>query len=129
MDFSDIFTDDILKTLFPEDRANEFFDALYGDVEEGVYDITLAFNGHNSAENTLEFALNLTERPGKCLACNLTYGLPEVFSRHPIINIAGVVEKVGELLGDKASCGEWTLGSTQNISRQQYAVPLTIKLQ
>ncbi len=127
-DFNKIFTDETLKDLFPIDRANEFFDALYGDVEEGVYDITLGFNGHNTSENTLEFALNLSERPGKCLACNLTYGLPEVFSRHPIINVAGVVSKVDELLGDSASCGDWSLGSTQTISRTLYAVPLTIRL-
>lgn len=128
VDFTDIFTDNVLGKIFPADRADEFFEALYGDIEEGVYDISLSFTGHNSSENTLEFALNLSERPGKCLACHLTYGLPEVFSRHPIINISGVVEKANELLGDKGECGEWELGSTQTISKTMYAVPLKIKL-
>jgi len=127
-DFAHLFTDEKLQELFPPDRANDFFEALYGDVEEGVYDINLAFTDFNASEKTLEFALNLTERPGKCLACHLTYGLPEVFSRHPIINISGVVDKVNELLGDNGECGEWSLGSTQTISRKMYAVPLTIHL-
>ena len=127
-DFKNIFTDDLLNELFPAGRANEFFEALYGDVEEGVYDIALAFKGYNASANTLEFALNLSERPDKCLACHLTYGLPEVFSRHPIINISGVVENINNALGDQAECGEWSLGSTERISQKMYAVPLTINL-
>ncbi|MBU4504034.1 MAG: pancreas/duodenum homeobox protein 1, partial [Proteobacteria bacterium] len=70
----DIFTYDVLKKLFPEERADMFFDALLGDVNEGAYDISLAFNGHNDGE--LQFELQLRPRPGRCLACNLTYGLP-----------------------------------------------------
>ncbi|MBU0481178.1 MAG: pancreas/duodenum homeobox protein 1 [Proteobacteria bacterium] len=128
INFNDLFTADILQELFPSERADEFFEALYGDVDEGVYDIALGFNGHSAETNTLEFSLNLSERPDKCLACNVTYGLPEVFSRHPIINVAGVVKKINELLGGKAKCGEWDLGSTRRISNKLYAVPLTIKL-
>ena len=126
--FQEIFTDSILQELLPSERANDFFEALYGDIEEGSYDISLAYNGLSSDQKSLQFLLNLSERPGKCLACHLTHGLPEVFSRHPIINIAGMVEKIDAQLGDKASCGEWHLGSTQTISRQLYAVPLIIEL-
>ena len=126
--FKEIFTDSALQELFPADRADDFFGALYGDVEEGAYDISLSFAEHNQVSNSLHFNLNLTERPGKCLACHLTYGLPEVFSRHPIINIAGVVNSIDELLGEKASCGEWHLDPTQTVSRNLYAVPLTISL-
>ena len=126
--FQEIFTDNTLQELFPADRANDFFEALYGDVEEGVYDISLSFGGHDQDSNTLHFNLNLTERPGKCLACHLTYGLPEVFSRHPIIDIAGIVEKVDALLGEKATCGEWHLDPTQTVSRNLFAVPLIISL-
>ncbi|MEN8135742.1 MAG: pancreas/duodenum homeobox protein 1 [Thermodesulfobacteriota bacterium] len=126
--FQEIFTDSVLNELFPSGRANDFFEALYGDIEEGSYDISLAYQGLSSDQKSLQFLLNLSERPGKCLACHLTHGLPEVFSRHPIINVRGIVGKIDEQLGDKASCGEWHLDSTKTISRQLYAVPLIIKL-
>ena len=126
--FQEIFTAETLSDLFPTTRANDFFEALYGDVEEGVYDIELAYEGFSSSENTLQFLLNLSERPGKCLACHLTYGLPEVFSRHPIINVAGVVAEINKLLGDQANCGAWKLEPTRTISRNLYAVPLTIEI-
>jgi len=80
--FDGIFTQDVLKKLFPEDRADQFFDALFGDAEEGAYDISLEFKGQS--QNKLEFEFHLKQRPGKCLACNLTYGLPQVFSRHGV---------------------------------------------
>ena len=126
--YQEIFTDTVLNELFPSERANDFFEALYGDIEEGSYDISLAYEGFIPDQKALRFQLNLSERPGKCLACHLTHGLPEVFSRHPIINVGGVVKKIDEQLGDKASCGEWHLDSTQTISRQLYAVPLIIEL-
>jgi hypothetical protein len=126
--FQEIFTDSVLNELFPSGRADDFFEALYGDVEEGSYDISLAYQGLSSDRKHLRFLLNLNERPGKCLACHLTHGLPEVFSRHPIINVGGVVKKIDEQLGDKASCGKWHLDSTETISRQLYAVPLIIEL-
>lgn len=124
--YQEIFKDNTLQELFPATRANDFFDALYGDVEEGVYDISLSFEGHDG--DNLHFNLNLTERPGKCLACHLTYGLPEVFSRHPIINLSGMVEKIDELLGESVSCGEWHLEPTKTVASNLYAVPLTISL-
>ena len=126
--YQELFTDSILKDLFPGARADDFFEALYGDIEEGAYDISLAYEGVIPGQKALQFMLNLSERPGKCLACHLTHGLPEVFSRHPLINIAGVVEKIDGLLGDKASCRKWHLDATQTISRKVYAVPLTIEL-
>ncbi len=126
--FHEIFSDSVLQELFPASRANDFFEALYGDVDEGAYDISLTFDNYDKAGNTLHFNLNLTERPGKCLACHLTFGLPEVFSRHPVINIAGMVEKVDELLGEKATCGDWHLAPTQTTSRKLYSVPLIISL-
>ena len=101
----EIFTQETLQTLFPADRANAFFDALFGDAEEGAYDIRLVYQGH--AANTLTLALELHERPGKCLACNLTYGLPEVFSRHPVINLKGLTAEIDTLLGEKATCTGW----------------------
>ncbi|HIJ91395.1 MAG: pancreas/duodenum homeobox protein 1 [Desulfobulbaceae bacterium] len=122
----DIFTPETLQNLFPADRANAFFDALFGDAEEGAYDIRLAFKGQ--AANTLTFGLELHERPGRCLACNLTYGLPEVFSRHPVINLKGLTTEIDALLGDKATCTDWKLGTTQTVSKKLHVIPLMINL-
>ena len=49
--FDTLFSPDVLKQLFPKDRSDQFFDALYGDTEEGAYDISLEFIG--SRENRL----------------------------------------------------------------------------
>ena len=37
-----IFSPTTLATLFPPERSNEFFDALFGDADEGAYDIALS---------------------------------------------------------------------------------------
>jgi len=110
------FDEQTLQNLFPKERADQFFDALFGDASEGAYDIKLVFVGAD--RDKLQFALHLEQRPGCCLVCNLTYGLPEVFSRHPIINIAGLVKEVDELLGDMADCGDWKLQNTNSVSRR-----------
>lgn len=122
----DLFTRETLQTLFPPDRADAFFAALFGDAEEGAYDIRLAFQGQ--AANTLTFALELHERPGRCLACNLTYGLPEVFSRHPVINLKGLMAEIDALLADRATCTGWKLGTTQTVSKKLHVIPLLINL-
>ncbi|MBU0674876.1 MAG: pancreas/duodenum homeobox protein 1 [Proteobacteria bacterium] len=126
--YSEIFSEPTLAELFPAETSNAFFEALYGDPDEGVYDINLMFRDYSPGNQTLNFALTLNERPGKCLACKLTYGLPEVFSRHPIINIKGLVEKICAILPQGTTCGEWQLGSTQQLNRRQYVVPLSINL-
>lgn len=126
--YQEIFTQSILQDLFPAARSDSFFEALYGDTEEGAYNIALTYQGYAPNSRSLHFIFNLLERPGKCLACHLTHGLPEVFARHPVIGITDLVGKIDGLLGDKGKCGEWRLGSTQNLSRKHYGVPLTIKL-
>ena len=115
-----------LKEILPPERTDEFFEALYGDVNEGVYDIRLAFHGAN--DSTLDFSLDLHERPGKCLACHLTYGLPEVFSRHPVINVAGIVKEIEARLEGK-KCRDWQLGATSPVDRKLYRIPLRITLE
>ncbi|HCC54636.1 MAG TPA: pancreas/duodenum homeobox protein 1 [Desulfobulbaceae bacterium] len=122
----DIFTPETLQALFPPERAHAFFDALFGNAEEGAYDIHLIFKEQTA--DTLTLALELHERPGKCLACNLTYGLPGVFNRHPIINIKGLVTEIDALLGDKATCTDWKLGTTQTVSKKIHVIPLIISL-
>ena len=124
--FNEIFTPGVLKKLFPEDRSDQFFDALYGDATEGSYDIRLEFKNHQ--ENRLEFELYLTQRLGQCISCSLTYGLPEVFSRHPVININGLVQKVEGLLDGGARCVDWQLGATREITDEIHVVPLVIIL-
>ena len=125
----EIFTDQVLQTLFPPERSNDFFEALFGDANEGAYDIKLQFDGYDSSNQTLNFLLDLHERPGRCLACNLTYGLPEVFSRHPVINIHGLVKDVEKLLENKAHCKEWHLGHTIQKERSRHSIPLRIQVQ
>ena len=121
-----IFTKDALDNLFPASKADDFFEALYGDMEEGAYDISLAYIG--SDNDTLEFALELYQRPGKCLACNLTYGLPDVFTRHPLINIKGLVVELDKLAGSDVTCGDWKIGRTREISREKHIVPLIVQI-
>ncbi len=119
-----VFTSDIMNNIFPEDRTDCFFDALFGDASEGAYNITLEFRGYN--QNSLEFEFHLKKRPGKCLACNLTYGLPKVFSRHPVINIKGIVQEIDNLVNGQAKCVDWRLGATQEVSRELHVIPLTV---
>jgi hypothetical protein len=124
-----IFTKEALTRIFPPTRADEFFDALFGDAAEGAFDIELVYRDYNSTGKRLTFELHLHERPGKCLACNLTYGLPEVFSRHPLLNIKGIADQVVQLLGKDAACKEWKLGTTQSRSKQLHVIPLSIDLE
>jgi hypothetical protein len=121
-----LFTERQLNKLFPAEKADAFFDALYGDAAEGAYDIAVSFQGLK--ENALEFRFDLHRRPGKCLVCNLTYGLPQVFLRHPIINIEKLVHGIENRLAGKATCSRWELGETKEISSDLHVVPLTIFL-
>jgi hypothetical protein len=125
--FQSIFSQEKLDALFPPERSNEFFDALFGDPDEGAYDIRLAYDKAES--NRLHFNLELHQRPGRCLACNLTHGLPKVFERHPIINIRGLVEQIDALINGHGSCSGWKLGKSYEISRQLHAVPLVIEIE
>jgi len=120
----DIFSKENLNGLFPKDRTDDFFDALYGDVSEGAYDISLKFKG--SKGSTLQFEFQLEQRLGKCLACNLTYGLPEVFSRHPVINIRGLVNGIMRLLDTDIDSVQWKIGETREMSDKLHVISLDI---
>ena len=126
-DANNIFTEEVLADLMPLQRSNDFFEALFGNTDEGAYDISLVFKNYHTDKNTLSFELQLRQRPGKCLACNLTYGLPEVFSRHPLLNIEGMVGKIVALLGDVKSYS-WELGHTRTPASDMHSIPLTILL-
>lgn len=125
--FGTLFTGEVLRKIFPEGRADEFFEALFGDADEGSYDIELAYRGVDSTNLIMELLLH--ERPNCCLACNLTQGLPQVFSRHPIIGIDSIVKEINDLIGDKFTCGEWSLGHTEQRSSSLHVIPIKIVLQ
>ncbi len=113
--------------MFPPDLSDRFFEALYGDPEEGAYDIRLMFAG--GKEGRLHFEFHLHKRPGKCLACHLTSGLPRVLERHPVINVKGLAAQIDHLLAGQGSCREWEMGKTRQISGDLHIVPLTVHLE
>ena len=122
-----LFSRQTCTALLPPSRADEFFEALFGDAEDGAFDLALEYVGTQGS--TLRFDILLTERPGHCLACNLTYGLPQVFTRHPVLDIAGLVGKIDAILGKRGSVDTWQLGSTSQRSRCLHVIPLTIDYQ
>ena len=124
--YETLFPQHVLDEIFPSDRSDQFFEALFGDASEGAYDIVLTYAGETADQIDFEFQLN--QRPGRCLACNLTYGLPEVFMRHPVIDVAGVIRQIDLLMSDGKRCGQWTLGRTREVSRDRHVLPLTVKL-
>ena len=117
---------DVLQKLFPPQRADEFFEALYGDPEEGTFDIELALTGISGERLDLEFRLK--QRPGKCMACNLTYGLPQVFSRHPVIDLPGLIKEINSLLPEGMQATDWKLGSTKEVSSELHLIPWSLYL-
>ena len=122
-----IFTKDWAESVFPSrQRTDAFFEALFGGAEEGAYDISLRFIEQRG--DTYEFVLDLSQRSGRCLACNLTHGLPQVFARHPIINVKGVAESVAAALGKTPADATWKLSSTREQSTALHVVPLSITI-
>lgn len=127
MTASAIFTPERLNDLFPAQRTDAFFDALFGDVEEGAYDIRLTFDASTEEEtNELRFFFELHQRPGRCLVCSLTYGLPQVFERHPIINLKGLVSELATLANWDLDDVWWRIGSTESLSNALHRIPLVL---
>ena len=77
----------------------------------------------------LIFEFHLIQRAGKCMRCSLTYGLPKVFSRHPVINLKRLVEKIDAALNGQGKCADWKLGATREISENLHVIPLTVFLE
>jgi hypothetical protein len=134
--YKNIWTSEALRELFPDTRTDAFFDALYGDAAEGAYDISLKFvrqtesaqNETAQPEQALMFEFHLTRRPEKCLRCSLTYGLPQVFARHPVIDVKGLIKKIDKQLNGLARCRDWKLGETKEMSDALHVIPLTVYL-
>lgn len=123
MVMENIFTRQFCDDLLPPQTSDRFFEALYGDVSEGAYDIRLECVSADTDRIVLAF--NLTQRPGKCLVCSLTYGLPNVFARHPLINIKGIIQKVKDA---GVPVKDWRLGKTSENNNTLHVIPLYIDL-
>ncbi len=122
-------TDEFLEGLFPPGKADEFFEALYGGAETGAFDIALKFREFDETRQLLILDFVLTERPGKCMACSLTHGLPEVFKRHPVINLENIARNIEKVLSPNWSVREWHVGPTQMVSKKINCIPLAIRLE
>ena len=125
-ELSTLFTQDLLTELCPPEKTDQFFEALFGDAAEGAYQIHLEFKG--GTPEKLEFEFHLTPKPGRCLACNLTYGLPDVFARHPVIDIKGMAEKIVQQLGAQVKTGHWYCGQTTERTPDLHTIPLFLEL-
>jgi hypothetical protein len=121
--FENIFTREFCDTLLPPHTSDRFFEALYGDVSEGAYDIRLKCE--SVKPETVELGFHLTQRPGKCLVCSLTYGLPKVFARHPLIDIKGMIQKIRDA---GVPVRDWRLGQTNEKTRSLHVIPFYIDM-
>ncbi len=76
-------------------------------------------------DDEARLAFELRQRPGKCLKCSLTYGLPQVFQRHPVLDVAGVARAVAGRLGWQ---GEpvWELGPTEEVDAETHLIPFLL---
>ena len=117
-------TQEQLDALFPPERSDAFFEGIYGDAEEGAYTIRLRMDSEGADTMALSFVLH--RRPGKCLACQLTHGLPYVFRRHPVIDAAGVAKTLAELAGWPADTVQWEIGETLQQSKDEHLIPLIL---
>lgn len=113
-----------LDEIFPPERTDLFFDALYGGAEEGAYDIRLVCR--DVEENEANLAFQLVRREGHCLKCSITYGLPEVFLRHPVIDLWGVAAAVAARLGWSGDIS-WSLGKVMDINEDLQMIPFRIE--
>jgi len=116
-----------VRELLPRERVEEFFEAFYFG-EEPAYDLELGLGHFDPERRLLRLELRLKARPGHCLACNLTWGLPEVFKRHPALNLAGVVAALEALLPDGLRVMDWDLGPTEEVHEELHVIPLIVRL-
>ena len=63
---------------------------------------------------------------GRCLVCSLTYGLPQVFERHPIINLKGLVSDIASRAGWELDDVWWRIGTTESLSSALHRIPLVL---
>ncbi|HFC98410.1 MAG TPA: pancreas/duodenum homeobox protein 1 [Thermosulfurimonas dismutans] len=122
-----MFSEEQIKTLLPREKIEAFFEAFYFG-EEPAYDLELGLGHFDPEQRLVRLELRLKARPGRCLACNLTWGLPEVFKRHPALDLQGVVGRLEGLLPDGWKVRDWTLGTTEEIDEELHVIPLIVRL-
>ena len=118
-----MFDQNFIDDAFPADRTDAFFEALFGDAEEGAYNIRLSFQEQEQSKLTFHFELH--QRADQCLRCNLTTGLPQVFQRHPIIGAKVIAEKAAKEAGFQDFA--WSLGNTVQVSEQLHYIPFYVE--
>ncbi|MBX6422481.1 hypothetical protein [Thermosulfurimonas sp. F29] len=116
-----------VRALLPPEKVREFFEAFYFG-EEPAYDMELGLGHFDPERRVVRLELRLKARPGQCLACNLTWGLPEVFKRHPALNLSGVVKALEDLLPDGLRVADWDLGPTEEVHEELHVIPLIVRL-
>jgi len=124
-DLKEIFNEKVLKQLLPPERIEAFFEAFYFG-EEPAYHLQLGWG--ESTEGLVRLELQLHARPGKCLACNLTWGLPQVLEKHPLLNLDKTVQDFEKLLPQGHKVKKWYLGHTEERSPELHVIPLLIEL-
>jgi hypothetical protein len=125
IDLTQKFTQKTLDQIFPPEKTDAFFEAMLGDASEGAYDIRLIYQGMQN--NVLQFAFKLIQRPDKCLACSVTYGLPQVFKKHRIIDTENIVNQIKAIIGNDCIIS-WELQPTMPIEPNVHLVPLHITI-
>lgn len=120
----DHFSEAYLLSVFPPERTVAFFEALYGEDQEGAYDIRLTLEDEQESELRFYFALH--QRPGRCLVCSVTHGLPHVFERHPVIALRSLVTELAGRAGWDLEDVWWRLGKTEEPSAALHRIGLTI---
>jgi len=125
MDLEHLFDEKTLEELLPREQVEAFFEAFYFG-EEPAYDLSLGFRGVRG--NLLLLELQLKARPNQCLACNLTWGLPGVMERHPMLNLEGVVRRLESKLPEGMKVASWELGATEQKNPDLHVIPFLIRL-
>lgn len=110
--------------IFPIERTNDFFEALFGDADEGAYNIRI--EPGTESDDRVECVFALHQRPGRCLVCQLTHGLPHVFERHPLINADGLAKQIAMLKGWNPESVKWSIGETMQHSRALHTIPFIV---
>ncbi len=122
----EIFTAENLQKLLPPERVEAFFEAFYFG-EEPAYHLKLGAG--RVSPDRIHLELHLEARPGKCLACNLTWGLPQVLEKHPLLNLPQTVEELEKLLPQGVKVKRWYLGPTEERTPELHVIPLVIELE
>jgi len=122
-----MFSEEWIKGLLPRKKIEAFFEAFYFG-EEPAYDLELGLGEVSLEQKRIRLDLRLLARPGRCLACNLTWGLPPVLEKHPLLNLEEIVRRIEERLPEGLKVKNWELGAVREINSELHVIPLWIYL-